>query len=59
MSVLSKGSKLMFKNKQYYVHINHNMTILTSEGNCRGQLDNCYVIVYGVWVVLSVDDAGP
>jgi hypothetical protein len=35
------------------------MTILTGEDNWGGQLDNCYVIVYGVWVVLIVDDAGP
>jgi hypothetical protein len=35
------------------------MTILTIEGNCIGQLDNCYVIVDGVRVVLLVDDAGP
>ena len=35
------------------------MTILTTEGNWRGQLDNCYVIVDSAWVVLSVDDSGP
>jgi hypothetical protein len=33
------------------------MTILTAEGNCIGQLDNCYVIVDGVFIVLAVDDA--
>ena len=32
------------------------MTILTSEGNCNGQLDKCYVIVEVAWVVLRVDD---
>jgi len=30
------------------------MTILTSEGNWRGQPDKCYVIVEVEWVVLRV-----
>jgi len=30
------------------------MTILTNEGNCRGRLDECYVIVEVVWVVIRV-----
>jgi len=34
------------------------MTILTIEGNWRGQPDKCYIIVDGVGVVLIVDDAG-
>jgi hypothetical protein len=34
------------------------MTILTTEGNCRGQLDNCYVVVEVVLVVLRVGDGG-
>ena len=50
-------SSHFFNNKQYYVQINHIMTILTIEGNCRGQPDNCYVIVDGAFVVLRVDDA--
>jgi len=45
-------------NKEYYFYLHQNITILTVEGNCRGQIDNCYVIVYGVWVVQTVDDAG-
>jgi hypothetical protein len=32
------------------------MTILTGEGNCRGQQDKCYVIVEVEWVVLRVGD---
>ena len=35
----------LFNNKQYNIHINHSMTILTGEGNCIRQLDKCYVIV--------------
>jgi hypothetical protein len=46
------------KDKQYYFYIHHNITILTIEGNCQGQLDKCYVIVDGAWVALSVDDVG-
>ena len=32
------------------------MTILTTQGNWRGQLDKCDVIVEVVWVVLRVSD---
>jgi len=35
------------------------MTKLTSGNNFSGQLDNCYIIVDGVFVVLIVDNAGP
>jgi len=49
----------LFKNKQYFENINHIMTKLTSENNFSGQLDNCYIIVDGVFVVLIVDNAGP
>jgi hypothetical protein len=34
------------------------MTILTSEGNIREQLDKCYVMVDGVFVVPREDKAG-
>jgi hypothetical protein len=44
----------LFKDKQYYFYIHLHMTIFTSESNCGGQLDNCYVIVEVVCVVLSV-----
>ena len=33
------------------------MTVLTSEGNCIGQPDKCYVIVDVGFVVLTVNDA--
>jgi hypothetical protein len=45
-------------NKEYYFYINQNMTVLTAEGNWRGQLDNCYVIVDVGWVVMIVDEGG-
>jgi len=34
------------------------MTILTSEANCTGQQDKCYIIVEVVWIVLSVPSGG-
>lgn len=46
-----------FINKEYYFYIHQNMTILTAEGNCWWQVDNCYIIVCGVTIVLTVDDA--
>jgi len=33
------------------------MTILTSDGNIRGQLDKCYVIVEVSWVEIRVYDS--
>ena len=33
------------------------MTILTSEGNWRGQPDKCYVIVEVAWVEIRMYDA--
>jgi len=47
-----------FINKVYYFYIHQNMTLLTAEGNFWWQPDNCYIIVYGVCIVLTVDDAG-
>jgi hypothetical protein len=32
------------------------MTILTAEGNWIWQLDDCYIIVDGVFIVLIMDD---